>query len=607
MIKNINSLGQSPIQLLAPSQSVARVTLKGKLQEEDGTWIVWWYGALSKNGDEGTIPLNSVLFRRLLPNGMLGNLKRFPAAMTHLGSLRFGSAWTKGNLVGHMELSYLPEKKVSFNDGDWSLVSARDAGLVRPLHLHHSDNYTMLIELTSDDGVKILVPCAEFFVRAYGRSTETVRTLLRFPWKEAKNRFYFDAEPDANKWVKLNHRVKSSEAVFLHHALYDDYTKDICERFYATLEAGFDKQKKRQGSLPCLDTGPWFRGAALIEGKGIWLEQGKVFLMLDIKGMSEPVGDMIVIQRQGTDATGGEQGERVYTRSPRDIPIDQILDITDSEPPDSDSPRVFYDPPFKRLGEKRPRLTKRRKASGKLGVALQGDDDAQKVSTGDAHGGDKGTHKGEGNAPEHFLEGALAKMWKTCSDLKTAYEAITKVEWFTFDDEFVEGGTPGFEPIRPHASKEPIAANSKVWTYLSAKTRNVRGVLIIRVTCGSRTFYIFEIQRKRHFSVSGKKSTSFKEEKYRGLMVELPSDSIAAKTEIKLILQKLCACRGRIPKDNMSVFGPMSKYGHTRFNHDENHGDIVYENVLVTKFSQLGMHLQRKEKTTAGLTPSESR
>ena len=109
---------------------------------------------------------------------MLGNRKRFPAAMTHLGSLRFGSAWTKGNLVGQMELSYLPEQKVSFNDGDWSLVSARDAGLVRPLHLHHSDNHTVLIELTSDDGVKIFVPCAEFFVRAYGRSTECSGQLI---------------------------------------------------------------------------------------------------------------------------------------------------------------------------------------------------------------------------------------------------------------------------------------------------------------------------------------------------------------------------------------------------------------------------------------------
>jgi hypothetical protein len=362
-------------------------------------------------------------------------------------------------------------------------------------------------------------------VRAYGRSTETVRTLLRFPWKEAQNRFYFDAEPDADKWVKLNHRVKSSEAVFLHHALYDDYTKDICERFYATLQAGFDKQKKNQGSLPCLDTGPWFRGAALIEGKGIWLEEGKVFLMLDIKGMSEPAGDMIVIQRQGTDANGGEQGERVYTRSPRDIPIDQVLDITDSESPDSDSPRVFYDPHFKRLGEKRPRYTTRRKVPGKLGVALQGDDDAHKVSTGDAHGGGKGIHKGEGIAPEHFLEGALAKMWRSCCDLKNEYEAITKVEWFTFDDEFVEGGTPGLEPIRPHASKEPIAAAAKTFSYLSAKTRNIRGVMIIRITCGSRTFYIFEIQRKRYFSSSGKKSTSPDEESYRGLMVELPIDS----------------------------------------------------------------------------------
>ncbi|MFU2325090.1 hypothetical protein [Pseudomonas sp. NFX98] len=135
------------------------------------------------------------------------------------------------------------------------------------------------MELMNEDDVRIFVPCAEFFISAYGRSTETVRTLLRYPWKEAKERFYFDEECDEAKSVKLHHRVKSSEAVFLHHALYDEYTRGICEQLYPTLQSGFVNQKKKIGSLPCLATGPWFIGSALIEGKGRWLEE-KVFLFL---------------------------------------------------------------------------------------------------------------------------------------------------------------------------------------------------------------------------------------------------------------------------------------------------------------------------------------
>lgn len=58
---------QLPFQLLPPSQSVARVRFDGRLEKRKGKWIVWWYGALTKNTSEGTIPLNYVYFRELMP------------------------------------------------------------------------------------------------------------------------------------------------------------------------------------------------------------------------------------------------------------------------------------------------------------------------------------------------------------------------------------------------------------------------------------------------------------------------------------------------------------------------------------------------------------
>jgi hypothetical protein len=577
---------QLPVQLLPPSQSIARVTFDGKLLEKKERWIVWWYGALSKNGDEGSIPLNSILFQELLPNGTFGQKLRMPAAMTHLGNLRFGSVWSQGSLVGHLPLAYLPEQKVSFNAGDWRLVSAQDAGIVGHLNLHHADGRSMLIELISDDDLKILVPCAEFFTRGYGRSTETLRTLLRYRWENAKKLFYFNKENDTNTTLKLNHHVRSSEAVFLHHALHDEFTKNICERLYKELQAGFENQKKKKGSLPCLSTGPWFEGPALIEGKGMWITE-TTFLLLDIKGMSEPAGDLIVIERQGTDATGGEMGERAYTRSARDIPRDQQFSLTDSEAPDTNSPTVFYDPPFKRLGKKRLRKTVRVKSPGKQGITLKGDDSPRKLSTGEAHGNGKGVGKGEGNAPEHVLQGALAQMWKTCVDLGHEYpECITKVEWFTFDDKFVQGGTPNLEPIRPHVSKDALPADVKAWTYLSSRAGTVRGVLIIRVTCGTRTFYIFDPQRNRHFSTTAQAAPSFKEESYRGLIAELPNHDAVATREIRHILKMICLHRGRIRNE------VVSHYGHQSFDHDKNSGDAVFAAILKKKLRKLGMSVQ---------------
>lgn len=550
-----------------------------------GRWIVWWYGALSKNQQEGTIPLNSVLFRELLPDKTLGQVARVPAAMTHLGNLRFGSVWSGGVCTENLALAYLAERRVSFNCGDWNLVSAEDMGLVRLLNLHHADRRSMLVELQSDDDLRILVPCTEFFVRGYGRSTETIRTLLRSPWKEAKKRFFFGDESDTSQSVRLNHHVRSSEAVLLHHALYDGYTKSIIERLYEDLRVGFDKQKRKEGSLPCLNTGPWFEGSALIEGKGIWIDT-QTFLMLDVKGMSEPAGDLIVIERQGTDATGGMPGERIYTNSTKDIPIDQQLDLIDSAAPDSNSATIFYDPPFKLLGEKRRRKTVRTKSPGKRGAALPGQDNHQPLSTGDAHGSGKGIGKGEGNAPEHVLHGALAQMWKSCVELGAKYsDSITKVEWFTFNDGFVEGGTPDLEPLRPHISENNIPIGIKDWTYMRLKPRILRGALIIRLSCRTRTFYLFETQRNRPLGELSE-SASPDRESYRGLIVELPNDSEAAKDEIRLILKAVCLHVGRIYKKNMS------QYCHITFDHNRNAPPIIFEKVLVRKFQELDMFLE---------------
>lgn len=584
----------SHFQLLPPNQSVGRIRLGGKLKERAGSWVVWWYGALTKNTSEGTIPLNYVLFRKLEADGTLSGRMRIPVGMTHLGALRVGSVWSSGVVTGHLALPYLPERTVSFNEADWRLVSARELGLVEGLSLDHSDGRCSLIELTCDDGLKILVPCTEFFARGYGRSTETIRTLLRYNWKEAKEHFFFDTERHPDKRLRLKHGVRASEAVFLHHALYDDYTADICQRIYSTLMVGFDNQKSKKGTLPNLETVPWFQGPALIEGRGIWLDEGKAFLMLDLKGLSEPAGNQIIIERQGTAASGSEAGGRTYTQSARDIPVDQEFDLTDAEPPDSNSPTVFYDPPFKRLGEKRPRKTLRRKALGKRGVALKGDNNSQTFSTGEARGKGKGIGKGEGTSPEQTLVGALAQMWKSCVDLRTKYaNSITKIEWFTTTDRFVEGGTPSFEPINSHVNSEHLSSEERAWTYLRARKRIFRGALIIRLTCGERTFYVFETQRNGYFSVPENGMPVYKEESYRGLIVELPNQSDVIKTEISLILKKLCTHLGRI-RDV-----PMSTYGHRSFDHDKNSGDIVFENVLLRELNELGMYIERTETPAA--------
>lgn len=581
---------RAPIQLLPPSQSLGRVKFAGKLKERAGSWIVWWYGTLAKNILEMTVPLNNVLFRELLPDGSLGSTITIPVGMTHLGSLRLGSVWTGGALTGHVAMSYMTEKQVSYTAGDWGIVSAGEVGLVDQFKLRSEDARSFLLRLKCEDGLIILVPCTEFFVRGYGRSTETSRSLITYNWATVQDRFYFDQSLDPEKRVRLKHHVKSSEAVFLHHALYDEYTKSICERIHSNLQTAFENQKRKRGVLPSLDTGPWFEGPALIEGKGVWLEPKKTFLLLDIRGLSDPAGDLILIERQGTEATGGESGERIYTKSSKDIPVEQELELelTDSETPQSNTPTVFYEPFFKQLGEKRRRKTVRIKKAGKRGVSLPGNAGLNILSTGDAHGRGKGNGvgKGEGNAPEQSaLQGALADMWKSCIGLKAKYpDTITKVEWFNSTDGYVEGGNPNLEPLRIPGNKDSLSDEARAWTFLSSKTKNIRGALIIRMTCGTRTFFVLDIQRKPRYSKKTATSSSFNEERYRGLIVELPNDSDAVKIELQLILKKICIYEGRIGEK------PMSNYVFQCFNHNKSSGEIPFESHLIRTFRLLDMH-----------------
>ena len=173
---------------------------------------------------------------------------RRETVLTHLGLLRIGSVWEKG--VSSSRIAYEERKfSVSFSPGGWRIVTLddlRQSG--RSLYTaFHDSNYlpqknqhkTYLIEFDLPDGKHLLIPCTEFFIRVYGRSSEIKRVLATYPWEEVKKRLYrpLDAPASPGTWpVKFTYHVHKHDAILLAHMLYDPYAKRAAKYIYSQFE-----------------------------------------------------------------------------------------------------------------------------------------------------------------------------------------------------------------------------------------------------------------------------------------------------------------------------------------------------------------------------------
>lgn len=593
---------QSPIQIHPPTRNAGSVKFNGILQKHTSPLIVWWYGPLRKNSKVGTVPLVDVLFRTVHPDRTLGGPVIIPAGLTHLGTLRPGTIWSAGEHTGQILHSTLPETEVSFDRGSWAFVCSQDAGFGpnSRYKLPIAQNGSWLIELKSKSGLKILVPCVEFFIRCYGQTSETSRILSTYTWREAQERFFHDGFVDkTSQKIKLKHNIRTRDAVFLAHALHDTYTKAICQNIYAQLEANFETPPEPY-RIPRLKIGPWFEGIARIEGNGVWLENDKVFLLLDITGLSEPAGPEIEVERIQFTSEGEDSGKRGYTKPPPSTPLDKRVDITDSDTPDSDTPRIVYAPPFRTLGEKRIIITTQKKISAKNGTPNEIGPDDKPLSTGDADGKNKGTAKGVFVSEDWGPHGLLADMWHSCVALGKSCSEISKVEWFTFRDGFQADSTPRYEFFKPFNDPD-IPKDMKSWVYLYPKEKFPRGALIISLTIGRKTIYIIEIERRIYGLSDKNKNKEPSEVRYCGLIVDMPNSFTDRENELKLILERVKNHQGRIFRRTIS------NYRHETFIHKPyDPSPDYFKRLLLAKLAHLGIYLEAstKESTLKELTLS---
>lgn len=526
------------------NQIKSAIRLKHNLLGNDADWIVWWYCGVYKNIAAQSQPNILVAFRQI-SSGQLSDdviLRRVP--LTALGQVRIGTVWNQSRC--HSEAIFDIEKfRVDFTEGSWKLTSFASAiesrttppypQSIYPLQYKGDKNW--LIEFKLPTGGKLLVPCLEFFYRCYGLSAELKRVLATYPWhgeKDAPNSRFFapiDEPEEQGKWkVKLKRRLVNGDVVLLAHAKYDRYTELAAKSIYSQIDTQYDKENK----LPAfIKVAPWFQGPAELKAKGIWFDEGRSFLALQVIGCSEPGGVLIARGRENTNKTdepaeGNEGGEgeawagvaeKVLRKPP------EIIDLTGDVEPDHGAASIeIEDPDFEILGVRRVVIDIRKErvkgAAGKKSEAAE----VSEFSSGEPYGAEKGVGYASIHAKQVMeSRGALRDMWNAMQYLHTKMpDLIQSVEWYTFQDGYRKDTESQLVALRAFSESERIEAKIKNWPYLDASTKQTpRGILVARLNIGGKHVHIVEVQRRSRTKKEGAGNLKDSEESFKGLVFVL--------------------------------------------------------------------------------------
>lgn len=529
-----------------PRRPIAAKTAYKELENEDGELVVWWYYGIRRRPGTTGEPKVLVCFRRVLPDGSLGDFKHKRLPITSLGQFRVGTIWKEQKRFE--ELVYETKSfRVNFSEDGWEHCQIDNfnpqpiSPSAYPLSSIKDEPSQMIrfkaIDVKGSD-VSLYVPCMEFFSRCYGRSQFIKYILSSYPWEEAQNRFFapFPVKPEGDKWfICLRERVLNGDSVFLAHAKYDPYANKKAKSIYSELDISF--AKGAQSVYPKIE--PWFTGPAALKVSGVWLEDGKSFLALQIIGSTDPPGDEIYRGRQHRtkappSADGSIADDPIGIPKPKIMKRPPIVAVTGQEEPSTDTGAVIIaDEDFEVIGT--PRRVKRVKYDVEKGSYKQvpvPDEDTRLFSGGESHGTGSGVgyvmYKADQIMESH---GVLRDIWNALIWFHDNYpEKISLPEFYSNEVGFCDNPVPSLLAYQAFADDESgIRGAVRNWPFLSAEDRSFRGALLARVQIGVEYIYFFEMQRRFKITEDDSGNEVYTEESFRGMVFKLKSDNSLGK------------------------------------------------------------------------------
>ncbi|PKI22288.1 hypothetical protein [Pseudomonas monteilii] len=547
-----------------------------------GDHLVWWYGPIQQNTRPRSIPLVTVYFRKLIDD----EPGAFSPAVVPLSSLphyRIGSIWRDGKCISSTELE---EKRldVDFDEGGWSLTSRVELLRQGNAHVFHDSDYPLkypqdhgqLLSFKIGNGEKsLLIPCTEYFVRAYARNMEVCRAVATLRWSDVRSVLFDEPRRDEHRWlVRPSRLMRNYDAVFLAHLLYDDYA----ERAIKSINAQFIS--KDPSSKIFLKATPWFQGKGQLLCRGRWINGGNTFLCLDLVGSNQPDGQEIEWQRMKFDSREGREGGRIVLPRPlRTAEAEQFIGEHSHAEPDSHSEIIIVKPPpFKLLGTKRKvKKTKHviKTDRGRLGPKPS---EASSHSSGEGSGAGKNVGKLEhGAEAELETHGFLYDIWNAFKSIMAANpDRVSHVNWYT-PSRFREQSPPNLILLQPPVEWPSDDKSGRGWVYLDRETGLRRGLLVLRIQVDGQNYFCFEIQPDKPHKPA-----------YSGVLMK---SHVATHGEFEDFVEKLCSrvrfVVGRFK--NMESFFPA---GTKIFKHHQKDAKVLYRSRLVNAFKEIGVELE---------------
>lgn len=574
-----------PIKRVEFSYPRADVQQNAGVKALSGDVIVWWYGPVQQNRKARTIPHVIVLFRELDANDRPGAFRRVTIALSHLSYYRIGTIWRQGKCVSDTELTCIGPRNVDFTENTgWQYTSryeARKQNLPQtfrdadyPLFYQDGDK-CWLLDFDLGGGKNMLVPCVEFLVRAYARSSEVCRALTALPWDDIFSTFYDETTPDEHEWViRPSRHMRDGDAVYLAHLMYDPYTAHQSRWVNSQVLSSSPERPV------LLKVAPWFKGPAQIEGRGFWINGGNTFLCLDITGCSEPPGDEIVLQRlnfdtdQGIDGTG----RTVMPRPVKTALADEFIAAVDQLDPDYHSETtIVKTAPFTTLGPQRKVEKRPRTVNANTGRRGPNPPEANNHSTGKGTGTGKQTGKLLLEA-DAVLEsnGILRDVWRALNDIAATNHQVTDLHWYTPTERFKADGEPQLIALDP---KDHETGKAISWAYLDTVTKRPRGVMIVRIKLGSDRYFLIELQRRQ----KGNEETG----SFAGVLFRSHLNNYG---ELQDFVEEFCTLirpQNGVVRNLKHLFPDQTKF----FNHSPHEEKILHRTVLINAFRDVGVSL----------------
>ncbi|MBC9252833.1 hypothetical protein A9179_21420 [Pseudomonas alcaligenes] len=530
------------------------------------------------------MPVVTVIFRAL-KNDVPGGYFRAQLPLSSLPHYRKGTIWRKGQCISDTEAEE-ERFNVNFSPAGWSLTSRAELCAEGNSHIFPDREYPLLwrdrdkcrlINFKLADEKNLLIPCTEYFVRAYARNMEICRALATLRWSDVMSAFYDPPLRSELRWqVNPSGIMRFYDAIFLGHLLYEDYTemrvKHINSQFISS----------SPGKEIFLDVAPWFEGPGELLCRGRWINQGRTFICLDLIGSSEPLGQQIEWQRKQVDTSSGVDGGNMLLPRPiTTLAAEEFLaEASNIEPDRHAEIKIVKARTFKRLGQKRSVIKIKRAVQANRGRMGPKPPKAETHSSGTGTGSGKNTGKIE-HISEIELEsrGFLRDIWNAFKTIQAAnLERVSELSWYTPNHGFRNQSDPQVILIPP-ADDHP---DSKVraWVYLDKETYLRRGLMVLKMKIDGVDYLCLEIQRKEAEEGGTIKG-------HAGLLMK---SSMCAQEEITEFVEDVCSrIRYAIGsfKNIRSTFPEQTKI----FNHMQKDQKILYRKTLINAFEELGVEL----------------